>query len=219
MTLPTPMKIVLAVFVIILIGLGFWLVDWQKKTAEIKQLDSTLEAKKAELEKNNALVKALPAETERKKQLERELKAVIQEQLTPETEAEFVPSYIADVEKLVEQQRTRMGDPDFQITSLTPGQLTTVSGPKKEGEGAAPEGTGGPSVLAGYPTRTFQMQLNGRFASCVDFLRQLGALKLKRLVTINRLTLAPSGESKAGVSPVLGITMPITAYLRQGGGQ
>jgi Tfp pilus assembly protein PilO len=217
MTLPTPMKIVLAVFVIILIGLGFWLVDWQKKTAEIKQLDSTLEAKRAELEKNNALVKALPAETERKKQLERELKAVIQEQLTPETEAEFVPSYIADVEKLVEQQRTRMGDPDFQINSLTPGQLTTVSGPKKEGEAAPAES--GPSVLAGYPTRTFQMSLTGRFASTIDFLRQLGALKLKRLVTINRLTLTPSGEIKVGVSPVLGITMPITAYLRQGGGQ
>lgn len=214
MALPTPMKIVLAVFIIILIGLGFWLVDWQKKQAEIKQIQTTLAEKNAELENNKAMVKALPQETEKKKQLERELKTVIQEQLTPETEAEFVPSYIGDIEKLVEQQRSRMGDQDFLISSLTPGALTTVGGEKEKGETS-----GGPSALAGYPTRTFQMQLTGKYASLIDFLRQLGALKLKRLVTINRLSLAPQKESKKGESPSLSITMPITAYLRQGGGQ
>ncbi|MDQ7822109.1 MAG: hypothetical protein RDV48_04875 [Candidatus Eremiobacteraeota bacterium] len=213
MALPTPMKIVLAIFIIILIGLGFWLVDWQKKTAEIKQLETTLNDKKGEYEKNQALVKALPQETERKKQLERELKAVIQEQLTPETESEFVPSYIADIERLVEQERTRMGDPDFIINNLTPGALTTVGGTAKK------EADTGPTALAGYPTRTFQMQLTGRYATVIDFLRQLGALKLKRLVTINRISLSPSGGSKEGGSPPLNITIPITAYLRQGGGQ
>jgi Tfp pilus assembly protein PilO len=212
MTLPTPMKIVLAIFIIILIGLGFWLVDWQKKTAEIKQLESTYTGKQAELDKAQAQVKALPQETQRKKDLERQLKEVISEQLTPETESEFVPSYIADVERLVDQEKVRMNDPDFQITSLTPGALTTVGGAKKEGEAA------GPSALAGYPTRTFQMQLTGRYPSVIDFLRQLGALKLKRLVTINRLTLSPSGDITKG-SPPLSVTMPITAYLRQGGGQ
>jgi Tfp pilus assembly protein PilO len=213
MTLPTPMKIVLAVFIIILIGLGFYLVDWQKKTAEIKQLEQSLASKKDELARSKASVKALPEEQKKKERLERELKAVIAEQLTPETEAEFVPSYIADIERLVEQQRTRMGDQDFIISSLTPGQLTTVAGAKKEGASE------GPSALAGYPTRTFQMQLTGRYASLIDFLRQLGALKLKRLVTINRLSLSPGGETKPGSSPPLSIAMPITAYLRQGGGK
>lgn len=211
MTLPTPMKIVLAIFIIILIGLGFWLVDWQKKTAEIKQLEQTHSNKQGELDKAQAQVKALPQETQRKKDLERQLKEVISEQLTPETESEFVPSYIADVERLVDQEKIRMNDPDFQITSLTPGALTTVGGAKKEGDS-------GPSALAGYPTRTFQMQLTGRYSSVIDFLRQLGALKLKRLVTINRLTLSPQGDISKG-SPPLSVTMPITAYLRQGGGQ
>ncbi|MHC9542957.1 MAG: type 4a pilus biogenesis protein PilO [Vulcanimicrobiota bacterium] len=212
MTLPTPMKIVLAIFIIILIGLGFWLVDWQKKTAEIKQLEQTYTNKQAELDKAQAQVKALPQETQRKKDLERQLKEVISEQLTPETESDFVPAYIADIERLVDQEKMRMNDPDFQITSLTPGALTTVGGAKKEGEAS------GPSALAGYPTRTFQMQLTGRYPSVIDFLRQLGALKLKRLVTINRLTLSPNGDVSKG-SPPLSVTMPITAYLRQGGGQ
>jgi hypothetical protein len=196
-----------------LIGLGFWLVDWQKKMGEIKLQEKTLVEKQAELADMEKLVEELPAEKKRQEQLRRELREVIREQLTPETEEEFVPSYIADIEKLVEQERTRMGDPDFLINSLTPGALTTVGGAKQE------EGEG-PSVLAGYPTRTFQMALTGKYATIIDFLRQLGALKLKRLVTINRLALTPTGEIKPGSSPTLSITMPITAYLRQkGGGQ
>lgn len=214
MALPTPMKVVLALFIIVLIGLGFWLVDWQKKMNEIKQQEKTLGDKKKELGDMEKLILELPQEKKRQEELKRELREVIQEQLTPETESEFVPSYIADIEKLVEQERVRMGDPDFIIISLTPGALTSTSGGKE----AADEG---PAALAGYPTRTFQMSLTGRYASIIDFLRQLGALKLKRLVTINRLNLSPGGEAVPGKSPTLSITMPITAYLRQptGGGQ
>ncbi len=214
MALPTPMKVVLALFIIVLIGLGFWLVDWQKKMNVIKQQEKTLEDKQKELADMEKLILELPAEKKRQEDLKRELREVIQEQLTPETESEFVPSYIADIEKLVEQERVRMGDPDFIINSLTPGALTPVGGGAKEGEE-------GPTALMGYPTRTFQMALTGKYATIIDFLRQLGALKLKRLVTINRIALSPSGEIKPGVSPVLSIQMPITAYLRQqsGGGQ
>ncbi len=204
MTLPTPMKIVIALFVIVLIGLGFWLIDWQKKSAEIRQLSLTLTQREQEHERCLSLTNALPRETERKKELARQLREVVQEQLPTERQKEIVASYIADIETLVYLQRTRMNDPDFQITSITPGPSTNTTGKSEGGD-----------ILKDYPTRTFQMQFVGRYSSVVDFLRQLGALKLKRLVTINRITLSPSGDLSHG-SPPLAVGMPITAYLRPG---
>lgn len=204
MTLPTPMKIVVAIFVIVLIGMGFWLIDWQKKSAEVRQLSINLSQREQEHERCISLTKALPQETQRKKDLARQLREVVQEQLPAEKQNEIVASYISDIEKLALQQRTRMNDPDFQIISLTPGPMTTTAAKSEGGD-----------ILKDYPTRTFQMQFSGRYSSVVDFLRQLGALKLKRLVTINRITLSPSGDSSHG-SPPLAVGMPITAYLRPG---
>jgi len=63
----------------------------------------------------------------------------------------------------------------------------------------------------------FQMSLKGKYLTVIDFLRQLGALKLKRLVTINKLSLSPAETPKGGSSPALNITIPITAYLSKGG--
>jgi Tfp pilus assembly protein PilO len=202
------MKVVMAVFVILLIAAGFWMVDWQKKTAELKQLSAALTQKNGELGHCKSMVSALPQENARKVKLERELKVCIHEQFTPENQQDIVPSAIADIESLVEHQKTRMGDRDFIISSLTPGAMQAA--------GAAKEGTSGVTVLKEYPRLTFQMALNGQYATVIDFLRQLGALKLKRLVTVNRLSLTPSGDAKPGMSPPLSIQMPITAYLRQG---
>lgn len=215
MTLPTPMKVVLAVFIIILIGLGFWLVDWQKKMAMISSLENTLNIKKDDLAKNEALVKELPEQTKRKEDLQKQLRSIITEQMAPEEAIDFVPSYISEVERLVETERERCKDPDFIILTITPGVLTGGAAPRaveKKEEGPAEV------ALAGYPTRMFQMTMTGRYVTLIDFLKQLGALKLKRLVTINRITLSPGGTAKRGESPVLNITIPITAYLRQGGG-
>lgn len=228
MTIPAPMKIVLAIIVIILIALGFWIMDWQKKVSDIKQLDSQLVQKQQVLKTNEDLVKALPEEMKRKEELEKSLRSIIQEQFTPETEQEFVPAYIADIESLVIDEHKRTGDTDFTLLSITPGAMVTTSATgskegKKEGEAAATTAKAEeskaqvPSALGGYPTRIFQMSMRGRYATLIDFLHQLGALKLKRLVTINRISLSPSGSPGPGISPILSINMPVTAYLRSGG--
>jgi len=204
MTVPTPMKIVVAIFVVLLIGMGFWLIDWQKKSAELRSLSINLSQREQEHERCLSLTKALPQETQRKKELARQLREVVQEQLPAEKQNEIVASYISDIDKLALQQRTRMNDPDFQIISLSPGPLTTTAAKSEDGD-----------ILKNYPTRTFQMQFSGRYSSVVDFLRQLGALKLKRLVTIDRITLSPSGDPSHGPPP-LSVGMPITAYIRPG---
>ena len=78
---------------------------------------------------------------------------------------------------------------------------------------------GQPAVLKKFPTRTFQMTMRGRYATLIEFLYQLGDLRLERLVTINKIALTPDGSDKksGGKSPVLTIQIPITAYMREGG--
>jgi Tfp pilus assembly protein PilO len=57
--------------------------------------------------------------------------------------------------------------------------------------------------------------MTGKYSTVIDFLYQLGAMKLDRLVTINRLSLSPS-KSEGNASPVLTVSMPITAYMKTG---
>ncbi|MCL5036256.1 MAG: hypothetical protein M1269_03960 [Chloroflexi bacterium] len=230
MTLTNPMKVVLALVLIALIGLGFWVMDWQKKFNELSSLQTNLQTKKDKYEKAKQAGQDLPKEMARKDELERTLRSLIQEQISPEPASVFVPAYIQEVENLVLYEQKRMRDDNFTVLSLTPGiqTMTKLGGTEEkkpaEGEAAAPAKDAAAAAAAaesealkGYPTRTFQMSLQGRYTTLIDFLHQLGALKLKRLVTINRIALAPSRESVAGSSPVLSIQMPITAYLWQGG--
>jgi len=59
------------------------------------------------------------------------------------------------------------------------------------------------------------MNMTGKYSTLIDFLYQLGAMKLDRLVTINRISLAPT-KSEGNASPVLTVTLPITAYMKTG---
>lgn len=215
MTLTTPMKIILALVIIVLIGLGFWLLDWQSKQnelASVRQNKADLEQK---LATNKELVKDLPVLTKRKAELEEKLKQVVQTNLVPEKAELFVANYIREIESLVLSERTRMNDPTFAILSITPGALTAAA-PEGGAAGEAAPADATPDALKSFPTRMFQMSMKGKYSTLIDFLYQLGALRLERLVTINKIALAPS-DNKDGGSPTLSITIPITAYMRQGG--
>ncbi|RQW80211.1 MAG: hypothetical protein EHM79_20215 [Geobacter sp.] len=201
MDIPTPLKILVALCFIILTGFCFYFVDWQKKLAEKKELNITLSDKIREHEQQLKLAQELPLEKKRNEELNREVSGMICELFTPESEGDFVPTYIADMEKLVEYIQVKMNDQQFLITVLNPGSTVTES----EDE-----------CLKGCPKRKFQIQLCGRYNTIVNFLQQLGALKLKRLVTIDRILLSPSGTAAAGHSPTLSVTMPMTAYMRPG---
>jgi len=216
MTFTTPMKVVLAFVLIVVIGLGFWVLDWQKKIGEIKQMDISLQQKEEQYQKAQQMVADLPKELERKETLTKSLQSLIREQIAPEPLEVFVPAYLTSIEDLIISEKTKMKDNSFSLTSISPGALvttTTNAKPKAEDQSQKPEGG---DALKGYPTRTFQMSMKGRYTTLIDFLYQLGALKLKRLVTIERISLTP-GETKPGQSPVLTINMPVTAYLWQGG--
>ncbi|MCA9795148.1 MAG: hypothetical protein KC910_25240, partial [Candidatus Eremiobacteraeota bacterium] len=190
MSLTTPMKLILALVIILLIGVGFYVLDWQKKQQQIDQLTADLNAKKDKLAKTEEEIKQLPILTAKVDELEKQLQSLVASKFTQEEPELFVANYIAEIERMVVGQQEATGDYDFSITSITPGamQATAVAGGEEEKEGAKADiETAGasPEALQGFPTRVFQMQMKGRYATLVDFLYQLGALELDRLVTIN----------------------------------
>ncbi|MGI5844292.1 MAG: hypothetical protein ACOX9B_08980, partial [Candidatus Xenobium sp.] len=140
MTLTTPMKIILAMLIIALIAVGFWLLDWQHKhneLATVKQQKAELQEK---LEKNRDLVKALPVLTREKADLEEQLRQVVQTDLVAEKPELFVANYIKQIERVMLEERVRMSDPTFDIVNIQPGALTSSSpggtAPEEAAEGA-----------------------------------------------------------------------------------
>lgn len=230
MALTAPMKIFIALIVIGLILAGFWFMDYQQKYTEIQQLDQNLKQSEEKLASSKAKLQDLPRLTEEMQALERELQSLIASKFTNEDPELFVANYIADIERLVLAQQQATGDSTFSIDSIQPGQMQTTATPDS-GDGAnqanQPGGQGAPpaqpdaagqapEALQGFPTRVFSMTMTGHYGTLVDFLYQLGALKLDRLVTINKISLSPA-KDKGSAGDTLNIQIPITAYLRQGG--
>lgn len=226
------MKILLAAMVIGIIGLGFWMLDWQSKQATVTQMEATLNEKVSELDKIKVDVKQIDKLNEENIGLKNQLKEVMEKGILPENPQEFVANYIMQISELVEKIQREDNDDSFVLVSLTPGNLVNqavstgkpgaaASGAPAPAPSAAPDKPAAaavPEALKQYPTRTFQMSMKGRYETLIDFLDRLGRLELQRLVTVNKLSLTPEGEVKTA-SPVLNITMPITAYLRTGGDQ
>lgn len=230
-----PLKVVITVVIIILIGVGFYFMSWQKKIQEIKKLDVEIKNQEAELDRLNVIVQEYASLVKQREELQVELQNKLKEKLSPEDPKDFVPNYLGQIEKLIAEVRNATGDLSFDVLSLTPGGEVgeQVSGaapsvqPEMQGqpetstqqpETKTPEETSS-ALAAAATTRTFDMTMKGRYNTLIYFLDQLGQLKLKRLVTISRIGLSPAAAGGPGISPVLSINLPIKAYLRKGGGR
>jgi Tfp pilus assembly protein PilO len=215
----TPMKIAVAVVIIALMGLGFYVVDWSEKKKKIEELQGQYQEKEEQKKRLEEDVAKLDEYEKEAEQLEKELLSLVQSKFTQEEPELFVANYIAEIERMVVGQQEATGDYDFKITQISPKgekrtQVNTEGGEGAEAEEAASAAEES-ETLQGFPTRVFDMQMTGRYATLVDFLYELGALELDRLVTINKITLQPE-VTEGGGSPILTVTIPITAYLRTG---
>lgn len=238
MNISAPVKIILTIIIIGIIGGVFYLTMYQKQIAEISKLKGDIVAKNKQLEDIKEQVKQLPEKQRRLEELNAQINAETQVGLTKEDDKDFIPNYLEQIEELVLQIRIKTGDSSFDLTEVRPGAASVAAAAAPPPEQAAPApgapapgatpapgaGTGAaasapppPSALAGSPTRTFEMTMKGRYNTLIEFLNQLGDLKLKRLVTINRIGLSPEGEKAPGLPPVLNISIPVTAYLGTGG--
>jgi Tfp pilus assembly protein PilO len=208
MALNTPMKIVLTVVVIILIGIGFYLLDYSSKFNEIKNLQEELVKKDEMLKVNQERVKRLPEQLAKKEALEIQLDRLIQERLPQEDAMIFVPRFIQSMEQLVAMEKAVIGDATMEVVSITPGKLEPPSTEAKI--------SGDSQVLELFPKQPFQVNLKAKYPSVIHLLHQLAALKLKRLVTITNITLSPASTTGVGISPSLNVTIPVVAYLNEG---
>ncbi|MDO5296100.1 MAG: hypothetical protein Q4F00_05565 [bacterium] len=219
MTFSTPVKLVLA-FLIMGMTIGaFYALDWQEKYKKIDDLKAEHQRLEEDLVAKQELIKELPVLTKQKADLEAKLASVIKSNLVPEKAEMFVANYIMEIEKLTAEERERMGDPTFEIISITPGAMSQSAAKKtssEENQEEDGEEAAKPDVLKQFPTRMFQMSMKGRYSTLVDFLYQLGAMRLERLVTINKIALSPAGNDEPGMVPTLSISIPITAYMREG---
>lgn len=225
----TPMKIAVAGLIIVLMAVGFYVVSWSDKYKEIESLKGQKAERLQQKERLEADVAQLPKYREEAAGLEKELLSLVQSKFTKEEPELFVANYIAEIERLVADQQEVTGDDSFAIQSITPrgDQQDAAPAPAADSEEGKKDGAGKPAAaeeesadsgsetLQGFPTRVFAMEMTGRYATLVEFLYQLGALELDRLVTINEIKITPQTKDD-GLSPVLSITIPITAYLRQG---
>lgn len=214
----TPMKIAVAAVIIVLMAVGFHVVDWSGKYKEIENLEAQMQERIQQKERLEADVAKLPEYREEAAKLEKELLSLVQSKFTKEEPELFVANYIAEIERMVVGQQEATQDFDFQIKSITPRsqQMSKVETNEEGGEeevGSSPAEES--ETLQGFPTRVFDMNMTARYATLVDFLYELGRLELDRLVTINKISLTPQ-KKDGGVSPILNVSIPITAYLRQG---
>lgn len=216
----TPMKLGLTVIIIALVVVGAYTLVWSDKYKEIETLEAQYEQQVQRKERLQRDVEELPKFQEEEKKLEAELMSLVQSRFTREEPELFVANYIAEIERMVVGHALTMGDYDFKIESITPRGQQMASAPAGGGEDdeleeelAAP--TSDSETLQGFPTRVFDMKMTARYATLIDFLYELGNLELDRLVTINQISLAPQ-STEGGFSPVLNVTIPVTAYLRQG---
>lgn len=195
-----PLKIVLAIVVVGLCAAGFYLLDWQSKLARLEQETRHLADARAQLQRAREDLRQLPELTRQMEAKERELQDLVGAMAGGhEDPSHLVADYLAAMERLVAQQRLATGDEAFMIASITPGASQPA------GSSSDPEKHDPTSAM---PARVFQMQMTGRYATLVDFLYQLGALKLDRLVTIGKIALTPSRDG------VLSISIPLTAYVK-----
>jgi Tfp pilus assembly protein PilO len=219
------MKIIIAILLIGLIGAGFYVLDYKAKWEDLANKTRELADSTQALQKIQEEIKALPELTRQVEQKEAEMKTLVSNtgrQSGAEKPEMFVANYIQEIERMVISQQESTGDYDFDIVSIQPGSAGTASpAPGGESKGGAPgapppsEGAATPEALQGFPTRVFSMNMTSKYSTLIDFLYQLGAMKLDRLVTINRISLSP-GKGEGNASPVLTVTMPITAYMKTG---
>jgi hypothetical protein len=212
------MKIILAIVLFGVIALGFWLLDWQKKMNDSQQLVQQIESKRQDYERIKEETRSLTTLVQQNEQLTKEYQAVVQGRFKtdkPEQPEAFVPDFITKLEILVAQVASDKADTGLELNALTPSAATTGADPNKKKDEV-------PSIvqttLERFPKRKFQLTLHARYDTVIYLLDKLGNLALDRLVTVDHISLAPSGSIN-DVHPELAVTLPLTAYLKTSGGQ
>lgn len=196
------LKMIVAVSLIVLMFIGFWVVRYQPEQNEIASLNAEIQQQETQYQQLQAESQNLEKWEQAKTAFEQVIAKLHQ---TAVPVKNFIPSFLKDIEQLVENEKRAAADPTFKITSITPGAPQSGAPASSSSAGSSDQ-----------EKALVQLNFTGRFNTLVDFLQQLSNLKLNKLVTIQQLSLTPSGSTEGG-SPTLTINMPFQIYMVGGG--
>lgn len=217
------MKFFLFIMIVVLMGFGFHFGMYQDKITKI----TAYRTQQKDQEKEIARLKAIAEKLTEWEKAKKEFGALLASFQKGMSLKDFIPSFLVDIERLAAEQRVRMNDPSFKVVTISPGATSaTVQAPVKQDEtktdGAASTATSSPvesAPVAGAQKVAIQLTMEGRFDTLLDFFQQLTEFKLNKLVTLQRLSLAPKDKTGRG-APILTITIPMEAYMfGEGGGR
>lgn len=221
----TLMKFFLFILIVVLMGFGFHFGSYQDKINKI----TVFKAQQKDQNKEIARLKGMAEKLTEWERAKKEFGTILASFQKGMALKDFIPSFLVDIERLTAEQRVRMNDPSFKVLTLSPGATSATVKPtpkKEEGktDGAASAATSSPAPVESAPVVgaqkvAIQLTMEGRFDTLLDFFQQLTDFKLNKLVTLQRLSLAPKEKTGRG-APVLSITIPMEAYMfGEGGGQ
>lgn len=212
------MKTMVAIALSALMGVAFWVLNYQPKQKAIIALDGQIAEQKQKYEEYKLEAQNL-AQWEAARV---EFRNVLEHLHQTAPMKDFIPSFLTDIERMTREERATVNDPSFQVTTITPGSVTQEGPAQNAGKPAAPgekKEEPKPAAAAGQlqsGKSVIQLNFTGRFDTIVDFLQQLGNFKLNKLVTVQRISLSPQGTTP-GLSPTLSVTMPFEVYMLGGG--
>lgn len=206
-------KITIAVILIALMGLWFWLQMYQPKQKQIVSLNQQILEEEEKYQELKLEAENLAKWEEARIQFQQVLSTLHQTAVLKD----FIPSFLTDIEKLAKEERQSTHDASFRVTSISPGAVQNTT-PATPASGASKPETKTASATPQSGKTVIQLNFTGRYNTIVDFLQQLANFKLNKLVTVQKISLGPQ-SAEPGLSPTLTVNMPFEVYmLAKGGG-
>lgn len=171
----------LAIVAVLMIGNGFYACDWQERYQRRDSAQVRFSERSQQWQGLQSAIEEYPRVQREVQTRKRQLSQVMASRSGPERADDFVPNYLGEVERRVNAQK----DHNLRILSITPSPGTQSE------------------------TRVFTLSMRGSYATTVNFLYELSALKAERVLTINSVRLSPGPDSQ------LNVELPVTAYLRR----
>jgi hypothetical protein len=112
------------------------------------------------------------------------------------------------MEEMIASEKRITGDESLEVNNIQPGALEM---PSTKGDSKSEV-----KALLVFPKQSFQVNIKAKYSTVIHILHQLAALKLQRLVTIQKISLSPCEGIKYGMSPALSVNLPVVAYLNEG---
>lgn len=174
----------------------FWHVHdvwrWREDRAQAARLEEAVRLREAERALFQGTVEIWPALVDERARLKRALEDLLYPNRYDGPGC-WTPNYLMQISSLIERIANEEHDAGLELRRVWPGRTSRL-----------------PGDLHKFPSRTFEMSVNGRYATIVRLLQRLQLMEYDRLVTLSRVVLSPHTSRWDGVWTA---RISVTVYL------